>query len=167
MRVSRAGGLRGRRCLLAAALLCGASAADAQNRRTVLDVTGLPLTVTSTSTTDFDAGSVTVGTVNFSVDLTTNAGGAFPTRVTTVQVRCGPTCAGAFDRLQWRRTDLPTWNTLSTTFVDIETRTATFDGVNDPWSNTIFFRHLLAYATDAPSGPTAYTLQFQLVVTAP
>lgn len=161
--------LCGRGWLIAVALLGSSGALEAQgNRRTALTVTGLPLSLTATSTTDFDAGSVNVGTVNFNVNLTTNTGGGgFSPRVTTVQVRCGATCTGAFNRLQWRRNDLGVWNTLSTTFVTIETRTATFNGANDPWANSIIFRHLLAYATDAPSGPTAYTLQFQLVVTAP
>ncbi len=161
--------LGGRGLLLAVALLGSSVAVDAQgNRRTRLQVTGLPLTLSATSTTDFDAGSVTIGTVNFNVNLTSNTGGGgFSPRVTTVQVRCGATCTGAFNRLQWRRNDLAVWNTLSTTFVTIETRTATFNGTNDPWANSIIFRRLLDYATDAPSGPTAFTLQFQLVVTAP
>lgn len=156
------------RGLLVAVVALGASAdLQAQNRRTVLSVTGLPLSLTSTTTTDFDAGSASVGVVSFTVDLTTNSGGGFPVRVTTVQVRCGATCTGAFGRLQWRRNDLGTWNTLTTSYVVIETRTATFGGTNDPWGNSILFRRLLDYATDAPSGPTAFTLQFQLVVTAP
>ncbi len=159
--------LCGRGFIIAVAILWTSSAAEAQGRRTVLSVTGLPLSLTTTSTTDFDAGSATVGTVNFSVELTTNSGGGFSPRVTAVQVRCGAICTGAFDRLQWRRNDLAVWNTLSTTFATIETRTATFGGTNDPWSNSIIFRHLLDYVTDAPSGPTAYTLEFQLVVTAP
>ncbi len=159
--------LRGRGLLVAVALLGSSTALAAQNRRTVLTVTGLPMTVTGTTTTAFDAGSVTVGTVSFTVDLTTNAGGALPTRVTTVQVRCGPACTGAFGRIEWRRNDLGVWNPLTTTFADIETRTATIDGVNDPWGNSVVFRYALAYATDPPSGPTAYTLEFQLVVAAP
>jgi hypothetical protein len=159
--------LRGRGLLVAVALLGSSASLEAQNRRTVLTVTGLPLTVTGTTVADFDAGSVSVGTMNFSVDLTTNAGGAFPTRVTAVQVRCGATCTGNFGRLQWRRNDLGVWNTLTTTYATIETRTATFNGVNDPWNNSILFRYQLAYATDAPSAATQYTLQIQLVVTAP
>lgn len=159
--------LCGRGFLIAVAILWTSSAAEAQGRRSVLSVTGLPLSLTATSTTDFDAGSATVGTVNFSVDLTTNSGGGFSPRVTNVQVRCGAVCTGAFNRLQWRRNDLAVWNTLSTTFASIEIRTATFGGTNDPWSNSIIFRRLLDYATDAPSGPTAFTLEFQLVVTAP
>ncbi len=156
------------------ALLCTTATlwstpASAQgNRRTNITVTGTPMTVTETTTTDFDAGSVTVGAVNYVVDLRTNSGqGGFSPRVTTVNVRCGPACAGNFARLQWRRNDLGTWNTLTTAYVTVESRTAEFDGINDPWNNSMIFRYQLGYAVDPPSGPTAYTLQFQLVVTAP
>lgn len=159
--------LRGRGLLVAVALLGSTMALEAQNRRTVLTVTGLPLTVTGITNTQYDAGSVTVGTVSFSVDLTTNSGGGFPTRVTTVQVRCGAVCTGNFARYQWRRNDLGVWNVLSTTYTTIETRTATFGGSNDPWNNSIHFRYMLAYATVAPQAATQHTLQFQLVVTAP
>lgn len=169
MRTSLRRFLCGRGWLIAVALLGSNGLVEAQgNRRTVLTVSGLPLTLSATSTTDFDAGSVTVGTVNFNVNLTTNSGGGgFSPRVTTVQMRCAVTCTGAFNRLQWRRNDLGVWNTLTTSYVVIETRTATFNGTNDPWANSVIFRRLLTYATDAPSGPSQFRLQFQLVVTAP
>lgn len=153
---------------LAAALLLSAPLGAQGNRRTTVTVTGLPLSVTQTTTTDFDAGSVAIGSISIAVDLTTNTGaGGFSPRVTAVNIRCGPTCTGNFARIQWRRADLGTWNPLTTSFVNIETRTATFNGTNDPWSNTVFFRYQLAYASDPPSGPTQHTLEFQLVVTAP
>ena len=159
--------LRGRGLLVAVALLGSSTALAAQNQRTMIIVGGLPLTVTGITTTDFDAGSVTVGTVGFTVDLTTNSGGGFTTRVVTVNVRCGAVCTGNFARYQWRRNDLGVWNTLSTTYATVETRTSTFGALNDPWSNSIHFRYLLSYATVPPQAATQHTLQFQLVVTAP
>lgn len=154
------------------ALVAGAAGGlDAQNRRTVLTISGLPLAAANPTATDFDNGSVSVGSSSFSVDLTTNAGGGFPVRVTTVQVRCQSPCPNSgtlpLASLQWRRADLGTWNTLTTTFVTVETRTATFGGTNDPWSNSVFWRYNLSWTTRPPVADTEYWIDFQLVVTAP
>ncbi|WKW11959.1 hypothetical protein Strain138_001230 [Pseudogemmatithrix spongiicola] len=143
----------------------------AQNRRTVLTVSGLPLSVTNPTATDFEAGSVSLGSSTFSVDLTTNVGGGFPVRVTTVNVRCQTACPNSgtlpVSALQWRRSDLGTWNTLTTGFALVETRTATFNGTNDPWSNSIFWRYLLSWTGTPPTAATQFRIDFQLVVTAP
>lgn len=159
------------RALVLACLLISAVASPALgqgNRRTVLTLTGLPLSVTSTSPNDFDAGSVAIGSNNFSVDLTTNSGGGgFSPRQTAVNVRCAAGCPASVTNLQWRRSDLGTWNTLTTTFALIETRTASFNGANDPWSNTVFWRHNLAWTANPPAAAVTFFLEFQLVVTAP
>lgn len=149
-------------------LLIGLAApVEAQGRRTVLTITGLPLAVASTSPNDFDAGSVSIGSNGFSVDLTTNSGGGFSPRVTTVNVRCAVGCPAGVTNLQWRRNDLGTWNTLTTTFALVESRTAAFSGVNDPWSNSIFWRYQLTWTGSPPAAITTFNLEFQLVVTAP
>lgn len=160
-----------RRSLAFSLLLIASVAAVAQaqgNRRTVLAITGLPLSATSTSPNDFDAGSVSVGSHAFSVDLTTNTGGAgFSPRQTTVNVRCAAGCPADVTNLQWRRNDLGTWNTLTTTFAQVETRTATFNGTNDPWNNTLFWRYLLNWTSSPPAAAVTFLIEFQLVVTAP
>lgn len=56
---------------------------------------------------------------------------------------------------------------LTTTFVTIETRTATFNGTNDPWANSVAWRYALSYTGTPPRAATAYFVQFQLQVTAP
>lgn len=163
-----------RRALVLLALASGAIASlEAQgNRRTNLTVTGLPLSVATTTTADFDALSVAIGSFSFTVDLTTNSGGAgFSPRSTTVQVRCGTPCPAtgtlAVESLQWRRSDLGTWNPLTTAYVTVENRTATFGGANDPWSNTVFWRYALSWTAHPPTAATAFYLQFQLTVAAP
>jgi hypothetical protein len=142
------------------------------NRRTTLAVTGLPLTATTTMATDFDAGSISLGSVAFTVDLTTNSGGGgFSPRVTTVQLRCGAPCPAsgtlAVGSLEWRRADLGTWNALTTTYVTVESRTATFNGTDDPWGNSVFWRYLLAWTSNPPTAATEWRLEFQLTVSAP
>lgn len=171
MRGARRSGLVG----LVAGLLAAASApAAAQNQRTSLTVTGLPLSVTSTVADDFEAGFVSLGTFTFTVDLTTNAGRppGFVDRVTTVAVRCGSPCPTSgtlpVGALQWRRGDQVTWTPLSTAWADVETRAATFNGSNDPWSNTVAWRYLVSWTGSPPTAlPTTWQLELQLTVTAP
>lgn len=165
--------LRGIAAAVCAVSLAAAAprAAAAQLAFTRIDVTGFPLTNTGPSITDFDAGSVSLGSTVFTIDLTLNLLGNFSPRVTTARVRCNPACPASgtlpLAGLQWRRSDLATWNTLTTTFAEIETRTAAFGGTNDPWSNTLFWRYLLSYTGTPPTAATAFNIQFQLQVTAP
>lgn len=158
--------------VVALALAGAASRLEGQgNRRTVLTISGFPLSVGSTTIAQFDAGAIAIGTTSFSVDLTTNAGaGGFSPRVTTVNVACNVPCpvsgTAPVSGLEWQRGGTSTWTPLSTTFAFVESRTATFNGTNDPWSNTITWRFAPTFATTNP-GTTQFRIDFQLVVTAP
>ncbi len=154
--------------LLGSALVASPSGAQG-NRRTNVTVSGFPLTVASTTAAAFTAGAVTFGTTSFTVDLRTNSGGGgFSPRVTTVQVRCGAGCPASVAQVQWRRADLGTWNSLSTVFTTIEARTATFNNpASDPWSRSMEWRYVLLWATTPPSAQRQFSIDFQLVVTAP
>lgn len=68
--------------------------------------------------------------------------------------------------LQWRRSDLATWNSLTTTPVTVDSKQFVFNGLNDPWTTTVFFRTLLSWATDAP-GTYPATIVFTLTITTP
>jgi hypothetical protein len=139
------------------------------NRRTNIVVSGFPLTVASTTVTDFDNGFILFGSTSFTVDLRTNTGGGgFSPRVTTVQVRCGTPCPTTFAQVQWRTAAQPTWQSLNNVaFQTIESRTATFNGTNDPWSRTVEWRHQLLWASTPPVVSRQIAIDFQLVVTAP
>jgi hypothetical protein len=157
--------------MVGALAVSAAAPARAQGgRRTALAVTGLPFTVTQTTPSDFDAGSVILGTLTFTVDATANTP-VFSPRATTVNVRCFAPCpaSGTLNAaaLQWRRGDLGTWNTLTTTLALVETRNVTFNGANDPWSNTIQFRYLLSWAGTPPTAATQFRVELELVVAAP
>lgn len=161
-----------RTALLGFALAAPLGTAEAQNRRTTLTLAGFPLAVASTSASDFDAGAVTLGSTSFTVDLTTNSGGGgFSPRVTEVAVACTAPCPNTgtlgVSGLQWRRNDLGTWNALTTTNVVVETRTATFNGTNDPWSNTLHWRYVLSWTANPPTGATNWQVAMRLTVTAP
>jgi len=141
-------------------------------RLSVLTLSGFPLTSTTTTVANFDAGFVSIGTTSFTVDLTRNAGGGgFSPRVTTVQVLCALPCPASGTlppgALQWRRADLGAWNAIGTTGALVETRTATFNGANDPWGNSVDWRYALSWTGTPPTDATQFNIAFELVVTAP
>jgi hypothetical protein len=138
-------------------------------QRTRLTISGLPLTVATTSANDFDAGAVALGSVSFTVEAISGPG--FSPRETTVQVQCRPACPNtgtlALAGLQWRRNDLGVWNSLTGSYVTIEQRDLTYNGTNDPWSNSIHWRYVLSWTGNPPTPLTRWRIRFRLVVAAP
>jgi len=63
--------------------------------------------------------------------------------------------------LQWRRSDLATWNAITLSDAQVEQRIVINKGLNDPWSNTIFFRLKLNWTTDAPG---TYSANYQITL---
>ncbi|HEX9249310.1 MAG TPA: hypothetical protein VF856_07405, partial [Gemmatimonadaceae bacterium] len=63
--------------------------------------------------------------------------------------------------LQWRRSDLATWNSISLTDAQVEQKIMVRSVLNDPWSNTIFFRMILHWTTDAPA---TYSGNYQITL---
>ena len=139
------------------ALLCFASPVTAQS--TTLALSGNVITFPAPTATDYVNGYVYSTGVLFTVDATSSSGQA---NVTTVVIKSTSANLGngkVLADLQWRRSDLATWNTITLANVTVETRNQTFNGANDPWSNTIFFRMKLTWTTDAPAAYTAnYTI---------
>jgi hypothetical protein len=143
-------------------------------QRTKMSITGFPLTFAAPTGADFEAGSITSATgVTFTVDATT---GATTQRTATVAIRCGAPCpttgTKSLSHLSWRRADLSTWNVLTTTDTQIETRLMyrgqPLPASNDPWSNTLYFKFLLNWLTDPPSATAnSYNIIFTLTVTVP
>lgn len=156
------GGLRSLAAAVAV-LMATATAAAAQNRLTQLTVSGFPLADAETSVAELDAGSIALGSTDFTVDLLTNAGNPYLNRYTNIEVICAAPCPVDVTRLQWRRADQATWNSLSdVTWTSIEVRLATFNGANDPWSQTVFWRYLVDWTTTPPASLKEYRIQFRL-----
>ena len=63
--------------------------------------------------------------------------------------------------LQWRRSDLTGWNSIALTDAQVEQRIVIKNALNDPWSNTIFFRMVLNWTTDAPG---TYSANYQITL---
>jgi hypothetical protein len=119
---------------------------------TTLALGGNTITFPAPTATDYVNGYVYSATgVLFTVDATSDAGQAMTTTVAIKSTSANLGNAKLLADLQWRRSDLATWNSITLVNVNVESRSQTFNGANDPWSNTIFFRMKLTWTTDAPA----------------
>ena len=155
------------RCITIAAvslaLVLFASPLAAQ--KTNLTLTGGTVTFAAPTAADYIAGFVDSGT---GVTFTLNSVNGVP-RTTTVSIRSISGNLGGgkvIGDLQWRRSDLATWNSITLTDAQVEQRIVVNKALNDPWSNTIFFRMVLNWTTDAPATYSG-TYQITLSQTVP
>ena len=142
--------------MLALALVASPLAAQ----KTGLTLTGGTITFPTPTAADYIAGFVNSTTgVTFTIDAQTGA-----SRTTTVSIRSTSADLGSgkvIGDLQWRRSDLATWNSIGLTDAQVEQRVVIRNVVNDPWNNTIFFRMVLNWTTDAPA---TYTANYQVTL---
>jgi hypothetical protein len=167
--VARPGSFATFTCGLLAALAATPCAGAGQSIATSLAISGFPITLTSPTGADFLSGQVQSAGVTFEVDAT--AGPANQARTATVALRCQLPCptsgSKALAALQWRRADLGTWTSLTTSDVVVEQRSMSHNGLNDPWGNTLFFRFLLDWLSDPAGTSGSFELVVTLTVTAP
>jgi hypothetical protein len=140
------------------ALILFASPLAAQ--KTILTVTGATITFNAPTAADYIAGYIDSTTgVTFTLNAQTGA-----SRTTTVSIRSTSANLGGgkvIGDLQWRRSDLAAWNSMTLTDAQVEQRIQVRSGVNDPWANTVFFRMLLSWTADAPA---TYSGNYQLTL---
>ena len=134
-------------------------------QKTTLTVAGGTVTFPAPTAADFIAGFVNAPAgATFTINSVNGA-----QRTTTVSVRSISASLGGgkvIGDLQWRRSDLATWNSITLTDTQIEQRVVVNKGLNDPWSNTVFFRMVLHWTTDAPATYSG-TYQITLSQTVP
>ena len=140
------------------ALVLFASPLAAQ--KTILTLAGGTITFAAPTAADYIAGFINSGTgVTFTLNAQTGA-----SRTTTISIRSTSASLGSgkvIGDLQWRRSDLATWNSITLTDAQVEQRVQVRSGLNDPWSNTIFFRMVLTWTTDAPA---TYSANYQITL---
>lgn len=127
----------------------------AQNPQTTLTLAGAVITFPAPTAADYINGFVNSAT---GVTFTVNATAGNQSHTTTVLIRATSANLGGgkvIGDLQWRRSDLVTWNSITAINTQVEQRVQVRNGTNDPWTNTIFFRMLLAWTTDAPATHSA------------
>jgi hypothetical protein len=143
---------------IALALALVASPLAAQ--KTNLALTGGTVTFPAPTAADYIAGFVNSTTgATFTINSVNGV-----QRTTTVSIRSTSASLGGakvIGDLQWRRSDLATWNSISLVDAQVEQRIVVNKGLNDPWSNTIFFRMVLNWTTDPPA---TYAANYQITL---
>ena len=143
-----------------AAIALALFAAPLTAQKTTLTLAGGTITFPAPTAADYIAGFVNSTTgVTFTVAATSGA-----SRTTTISIRSTSASLGngkVIGNLQWRRSDLSTWNNITLTDAQVEQRVVIDKGLNDPWSNTIFFRMILNWTTDAPA---TYSANYQITL---
>lgn len=147
---------------IVAALALAASPLAAQNPKTDLNLAGATITFAAPTATDYAAGWINSPTgVTFTIDATLGN----QSHTTTVLIRATSANLGGgklVGDLQWRRADLPAWNSITATDAQVEQRIQIRNGLNDPWGNTVFFRMLLNWTTDVPQ---TYSANYRITLT--
>ena len=157
--------LRGGSASAAISLALVLCASPLAAQKTILTLTGATITFNAPTAADYIAGHIDSPTgVTFTLNAQTGT-----SRTTTVSIRSISASLGGgkvIGDLQWRRSDLAAWNSMTLTNAQVEQRVQVRNGANDPWSNTIFFRMLLSWTTDAPATYSG-TYQITLSQTVP
>ena len=153
--------LRGVSTSAVIALVFFAVPLSAQNPKTQLTLGGGTITFPAPTATDYINGYVysTTG-VTYTVSATAGA----QSHTTTISIRSTSANLGSgklLGDLEWRRSDLAGWNTITTTDAQVEQKVMIRATLNDPWSNTIFFRIKLSWTSDAPA---TYAANYQVTL---
>ena len=129
-------------------------------QKTILTLAGGAITFNAPTAADYIAGHIDSPTgVTFTLSAQTGA-----SRTTTISIRSTSLSLGGgkvIGDLEWRRSDLATWNPTTLIDAPVEQRIVVRGALNDPWSNTIFFRLILTWTTDAPA---TYAANYQITL---
>jgi hypothetical protein len=152
------------RLAVAIAIAMPLLASPLKAQKTTVTLTGGTITFPAPTAADYINGYVNSTTgVLFTINSVNGVN-----RTTTISIRTTSANLGGtkvIGDLLWRRSDLATWNSISLTDAQVEQRALVNKGLNDPWSNTIFFRMNLNWATDAPATYSAsYTITLSQTV---
>ncbi len=143
--------------VLAAGLSVAAPSAHAQN--TQLSIAGFNGAFGNSTVANFDAGFDQAGS-NITVTVTSTSGAQ--SRRARVYISASAATIGSkpISDVQWQRTDLGVWNSLSTSLVLVDEQV--MGGTGATWSRNILLRILYPWATtpaEALSGQVRFTLQ--------
>jgi hypothetical protein len=130
-------------------------------QKTDLTLSGGTITFPAPTATDYINGFVNSTS---GVTYTLNATNGNQSHTTTVLIRATSANLGSgksLGDLQWRRSDLSGWNSIATTDAQVEQKVMIRSTLNDPWSNTIFFRMVLDWTKDAPA---TYSANYQITL---
>ena len=119
-------------------------------QKTILTLGGATIAFPAPTAADYINGFVNSTTgVTFTLNSLNGVNRTTTVSINTTSLNLGG--GKAIADLEWRRSDLATWNSITSTATQVEQRPMVNKGLNDPWTNTIFFRMLLSWTTDAPA----------------
>jgi hypothetical protein len=143
------------------ALVIIAAPMRAQNPKTDLTLGGGTVIFPAPTATDYINGYVySTSGVTYTIDATNGTA----SHTTTVSLRTTSANLGGtkpVTDLEWRRSDLATWNAISSTNTQVEQKIMIRGLLNDPWGNTIFFRMKLSWTADPPA---TYAANYQVTL---
>ena len=152
--------LRGVSTIAAISLALALAAFPLSAQKTNLTLSGGTISFLVPTAADYVAGFInSSGGVTFTVNAQTGT-----SRTTTISIRSTSANLGngkPIGELQWRRSDLATWNSIAITDAQVEQRVVVRGALNDPWTNTVFFRMVLDWTTDAPA---TYAANYQITL---
>jgi hypothetical protein len=144
------------------------------NIRSSITLSAITITFPTVTEADYDAGAVSAtAPITVTFDSRKNGGGQGATqRTSTISIRATSATLGGskpISDLQWQANGTAPggWTGLSTSNATVESRPYVFNGLNDPWSVTVYFRTLMSWANDPPATYAAATVQFTLTITTP
>jgi len=152
--------LRGVSTSAAVSLALALAASPLAAQKTSIALTGGTITFPAPTAADYIAGFINSTTgVTYTVAAQNGT-----SRTTTVSIRSTSANLGngkVLGELQWRRSDLATWNSIALTDAQVEQKVVIRGVLNDPYSNTIFFRMILNWTSDAPA---TYSANYQITL---
>jgi hypothetical protein len=138
-----------------------ASPSAAQNPKTDLTLSGGTITFPAPTAIDYVNGYVySTSGVGFTVD----ASNGNQSHTTTIRIKATSPDLGngkVIADLEWRRSDLTGWTPIAATDAQVDQKIQVRGVLNDPWSNTVFFRLVLRWTTDAPA---TYSANYQITL---
>ena len=153
-------GLRSASTSAAISLALALCASPLAAQKTILTLAGATITFNAPTAADYIAGYIDSPTgVSFTLSAQTGT-----SRTTSVSIRSTSASLGgakAIGDLEWRRSDLANWNPITLIDAQVEQRIQVRGVLNDPWTNTIFFRMVLNWTTDAPA---TYSANYQITL---
>ena len=157
---TRARKLLGGSTSLGVSLVLALFASPLAAQKTILTLSGATIAFAAPTAADYVAGFINSASgVTFTVNAQTGTA-----RTTTISIKATSASLGGskvIGDLQWRRSDLAMWNSITLTDAQVEQQIVVKGGSNDPWSNTIFFRMLLDWTKDTPG---TYSGNYQITL---
>ena len=133
----------------------------------VLTVTGGPVAIPAPAVADYNAGFVLdPAALSYNVNISGGPPTALHTEIVSIRSTSGSFGTLGVSNVQWQRSDLGAWNSLTTSDVTVESRTGITRNTGNNWTNSVQFRCLVSW-TGTPPATYSTNVIVTLTVTSP